>query len=52
MTVEQFQDWLSREPFITISAVVTALLLLFLISRNIIARGIIHIICPHANQSR
>ena len=43
MTVEQFQDWLSRDPFVTISAAVTALLLLFLISRNIIARGIIHI---------
>jgi miniconductance mechanosensitive channel len=43
MTIEQFQGWLSRDPFITISASVTALLLLFLISRNIIARAIIHI---------
>ena len=43
MTVEQFQGWLSRDPFVTISATVTALLLLFLIARNIIARGIIHI---------
>ena len=43
MTIEQFQGWLSRDPFITISASVTALLLLFLVSRNIIARAIIHI---------
>lgn len=43
MTVEQFQIWLNQDPFLTISAATTALFLLFLISRNIIARGIIHI---------
>ena len=43
MTVEQFQIWLNQDPFLTITASTTALLILFLISRNIIARGIIHI---------
>lgn len=43
MTVEQFQIWLNQDPFLTIAATTTALLILLLISRNIIARGIIHI---------
>ena len=43
MTVEQFQIWLNQDPFLTITASTTALLILFLFSRNIIARGIIHI---------
>lgn len=43
MTVEQFQTWLKQNPFLTITLATTALLLLFLISRNIIARGLIHL---------
>lgn len=43
MTVEQFQFWLKQNPFLTISASVTAILLLFLFTRNVIARGLIYI---------
>jgi miniconductance mechanosensitive channel len=43
MTVEQFQFWLRQNPFLTISASVTAILLLFLFTRNVIARGLIYI---------
>ncbi|MBM3136940.1 MAG: mechanosensitive ion channel [Chloroflexi bacterium] len=43
MTVDQFQFWLNQNPFLTISAAVTAILLLFLFTRNVIARGLIYI---------
>jgi miniconductance mechanosensitive channel len=43
MTVEQFQFWLKLNPFLTISASVTAILLLFLFTRNVVARGLIYI---------
>lgn len=43
MTSEQFQTWLNQDPFLTITAATTTVILLFLITRNIIARGIIHL---------
>jgi len=43
MTVGQFQFWLKQNPFLTISASITAILLLFLFTRNVIARGLIYI---------
>jgi miniconductance mechanosensitive channel len=43
MSVEQFQFWLKQNPFITISASITAILLLFLFARNVVARGMIYI---------
>lgn len=43
INAEQFQTWLNQDPFLTITAAITALTLLFLITRNIIARSIIHL---------
>ena len=43
MTAEQFQVWLNQDPYLTITSAATALIFLFLITRNIIARGIIHL---------
>ncbi len=43
MTATQLSDWLQEDPFLFISAIVTALALLFFFTRNIIARGLIHL---------
>ncbi len=43
MTATQLSDWLQKDPFLSISAIVTALALLFFLTRNIIARGLIHL---------
>ncbi len=43
MTVEQFQFWLNQNPFLTITISITAILLVYLFTRNIIARGLIYL---------
>jgi len=43
MTVEQFQFWLEQNRFLTITTSITAILLIYLFTRNIIARGLIYL---------
>jgi miniconductance mechanosensitive channel len=43
MTVEQFQFWLEQDQFLTTTFSITAILLLYLFARNIIARGLIYL---------
>ena len=43
MTADQFQNWYLQNPFLTITASATAVLLLYLFTRNVIARGLIYI---------
>ena len=43
MTVDQFQFWLNQSPFLTITISITAILLVYLFTRNIIARGLIYL---------
>lgn len=43
MNPEQFQLWFDQNPTITITASVTAILVLYIFFRNIVARGLIYI---------
>lgn len=43
MNIELLKTWMQDDPFLTITAIITALALIFLITRNIIARGLIHL---------
>ena len=43
MNADQLSYWMQTDPFLAVSAMVTALVLVFFIARNIIARGLIHL---------
>lgn len=43
MTVDQFQTWFNQSPFITLSLSISAVLILYLFTRNVIARGLMYL---------
>jgi miniconductance mechanosensitive channel len=50
MIFSDYQNWLDQEPFFAITAAVSVLVILFLFTRNIIAKGIISITSRTRNK--